>query len=383
MKTVDKHLFSNFLKPFFVCIVSFIGILFFVDSAEKLRPFISYSYSGAADSFSVITSYIFGRITVYFVDFLPFVIALSGAITHVNLNKTGQLMALYSFGLNHHRIFRFPLLLSFGIGVFVLFLNISFLPNTIREVENTSRLIRGLPNKNKAFIIEEKISSLDQNLELDKNNLNKEIVFPIILNPPVFQIINYSEMKDVNLFKKIIITRLDVSRKIRQRFLLINCAIENGFAKGESGIMQDYNPNGDLFKETTITKEMPVYLKVQISGGDLVEMISLYNSPKENSLFSLMENYQLKVARAEVYRRLFLPIECVLLLLLSLAFSSLLNLKSIYMCFTVMILVALTNVLTSFIPMLFFANTVTVLPAFIAPVLLYLTSKIIFRKARI
>ena len=382
MKTVDKYLFSNFIKPFLVCIVSFIGLLLFVDSAEKLRPFVSYSKSAGEGSWSLILSYLFGSITVYFVNFLPFVIALSGAIAHVNLNKTGQLMALYSFGLNHHRVFRFPLLLSFGLGLMVMLMNISYLPNTIREVENSSRMIRGLSNKNKAFIHEEKITFQDQNLELGKNKLNG-FTFPVALNPPVFQIVNFSEMVDLNHFKKIIVTRLDANRKIRQRFLLYNCVAQDGYIHGEEGITQDYNPNGDLFEEKGLSKEKSVLIRTNIYGDSLIELISLYELPKQSSLKTLLENYQLKVARDEFFRRLLLPLECVLMLLLSMALSCLFNLKNLYMCFTVMILVALIDLVTNSIPLLFFANFTSAIPIFSVPIFLFLIAKAIFKKARI
>lgn len=381
MKTVDKYLTSNFLKPFFVCIISFVCLLLFVDSAEKLRPFVSYSKSGNDNSWQVIFSYLFGSVTVYSVSFLPFVIALSGAIAHVNLNKTGQLMALYSFGLNHHRIFRFPLLIAFVMGALVLSMNFNFLPQTIREVENTSRLIRGLPNKNKAFILEENLTTVDQSLEQKRNPQN--FTYSINLNPPVYQVINYGEMIDLYHFKKIIITRLDANYQIRQRFLLNLCEVEASFIKGQSGIMHDYFANGDLFKETVITGQNPVFVKINVFGEKLLDIIALHANPKQSSLKNLLENYHLKVARDEIFKRFLMPFHCVMLLLLALALSSYFNLKNIYMCFTVMILVALIEMVVSSIPVIFFGNATTVIPIFLTPILLYLISKIIFRLARI
>lgn len=381
MKTVDKYLTSNFLKPFFVCIISFVCLLLFVDSAEKLRPFVSYSKTGNEDSWQVIFSYLFGSVTVYAVNFLPFVIALSGAVTHVNLNKTGQLMALYSFGLNHHRIFRFPLLISFVMGAIVLLMNFNFLPKTIREVENTSRLIRGLPNKNKAFILEENLTTFDQSLEQKRNS--KDYNFSINLNPPVYQVINYGEMIDLVHFKKIIVTRLDANHQIRQRFLLNLCEVEDSFIQGQSGIMQDYYANGDLYKETIITDQKPVFVKINIYGEKLLDVIALHANPKQSSLKNLLEHYHLKVARDEICKRLLMPIHCVMLLLLALALSCYFNLKNIYMCFTVMILVALIEMIISSIPVLFFGSVTTVIPIFLTPVLLFLTAKLIFKIARI
>ena len=382
MKTVDKYLLSNFIKPLFVCVVVFIGLLLFVDSAEKLRPFISYSKSAGEGSWKVILYYIFGSMMVYLSAFLPFVIALSGSVAHVNLNKTGQLRALYSFGLNHHRIFRFPLLLAFGLGLLLFCLNISFLPNMIREVESSSRLMRGLPNKNKAFILEENLTLQDQLIE-KKINIIKPLLYPESLNPPIYQIINYGEMVDLTHFKKILITRLDVNRKIRQRFILFNCSIENGFIVGQNGTMQDYYWNGDLYKEENLILKNNWEVKVKNYGVGLVEMIALYDAPNQASFVTLMENYNQKIARDELVKRLILPVKCVLLLLVALALSCLFDLKAIYMCFAVMIFVALIDLFSEALPKLFFANSITVLPALIAPISLYIIAKIVFKKASV
>lgn len=358
------------------------GLVFFIDTTEKFRSFVSYSKSVEEGSWPVLISYLFSSLIVYFVNFLPFVIALTGAITFVLLNKTGQLMALYSFGLNHHRVFRFPFLLTFGVGLIVMFLNLSYLPNTIRNIENYTQVIKGQTNKTKSFILEEKFTFQNQSLETNKNN-HTDLLFPLSLNPPVYQIISYSEIIDRNNFKKIVITRLDEKRKVRQRLLLFNCVVKDGFSKGEDGLIQDYFPNGDLFKETNITKENPRYIKLNIYGKELVELMSLFEAPEQTSFAVLLKNFQIKVARDEIYRRLLLPFKCILLLLLSLAFSCWFNLKNIYMCFVVLILVALVDMFADAIPALFFASSVSAIPLFITPLFLYLVSKMIFKKTAV
>jgi lipopolysaccharide export LptBFGC system permease protein LptF len=376
MKKIDRYLFANYLKPFFICAISFIGLFLFIDSSEKLRAFASYSKTIETGETSLISTYILGSIIVYFVNFMPYLIVIAVSIEFVMLNKTGQLMAMHSFGLPQHRIFRWPILFSICLGTLILISNFHFLPKLVDDVENISRTIRGLPNKNKAFIYDEPISMEDQISEQTKN-IAHGVNFNKTLNPPVKQIVSFSEMIDGNAFKKILVTRLDADNQIRQRILLSNCIFNSGFISGASGIKQDYFSNGDLYREENLTQENAYFVKLHKTKDELNDFMSIYNSPNQTSMMTLFQNYHLKNARNEIVERLLTPIKFLLFILLALAISKYLDLKKIYMGFVVLIIVALLDVFSRAIPIVFLSNFSSILAIFISPILLFIIWKVI------
>lgn len=379
MKKIDRYLFANYLKLFFICGISFIGLFLFIDFSEKLRAFASYSKSVEGSNSSLISTYILGSIIVYFVNFLPYLIVIAASIEFVLLNKTGQLMAMHSFGLAQLRIFRWPILFSVFLGILVLIINFEFLPKLAEKVENTSRTIRGLPNKNKAFIYEETISLQDQMAEQTQNT-KIGVNFNESLKPPAYQIISFSEMISKNTFKKILITRLDSENQIRQRFLLSNCIYNDGYLSGVTCLKQDYFSNGDLFGEVSYSQANPYYVKLNKTQKELNELMSIFSAPNQTSMTTLFQNYHLKIARNEIFDRFILPLKFLLFILLALAISKILDLKKIYMGFVVLIIVAILDVFSKSIPVLFFSNVSSILPIFISPIFLYFIWKIICKR---
>lgn len=371
MKKIDRYLFANFIKPFVICGISFIGLFLFIDFSEKFRAFASYSKTLQAGGSSLISTYILGSIVVYFVNFLPYLMVIAIAVEFVILNKTGQLMAMHSFGLPQNRIFRWPIFFSFFIGLFVLAIDFQILPKLTEKVEDTSRIIRGLPNKNKAFIFEEAISVQNQLAEQTKN-AKHGVNFKESLNPPVFQIVSFGEMLSKNEFKKILLTRLDMENQIRQRFLLLNCVFQDGFLSGSACLKQDYYANGDLYKEQNFSMDNPYFVKLNLSENELTELMSIYNTPDQTTMLTLLQNYHLKVARSEIVDRLILPIKFLLFVLLALTICKILDLKKIYMAFVVLIAVTILDVISRAVPILFFANFSSILPLFISPLILIL-----------
>ncbi|PCJ58264.1 MAG: hypothetical protein COA79_13480 [Planctomycetota bacterium] len=380
MKTIDKYLTGHFFRPFIISIVVFIGLFTFIDSAEKLRSFLSFSNSHS-NGIVIIGKYMLSNALFYFISFLPIILALTAAMIHVNLNKTGQIIALYSFGLHHVRIFRYPLIWTFLIGLIVLLLNFFILPDLYVKADQYNRVIKNRELMKKGIVFQENIDLFQLKNEILKNkSIHKKEEKSLL--PIYSQVMNIRNFNNESIAEELNFTRLDNRGNVRQRGVFTSCKLVSDFWKLNDGVLIDYLPNGEKFREKKYDGKKSFFL---ISSYDLTGLNAyyyLFKNPKKVKTSSLFKFYGSLESRQELWRRFMLPLRCICILLCAIGLSVFFNIKRVYFGFAILIMVGLLDLIGSNVSYFLISPKHYILSAVFGPIFLFLVGKYTLKPVR-
>jgi lipopolysaccharide export system permease protein len=130
LKILDRYIFREFLRYFFITCLSFVALYIIVDFFEKIRMFLSND----ATAFQI-ASYFFYLVPVIISLVLPFALLLSTLLTYSSLSKFSEITAMKANGVSLYRILLPALSVATIVAVFLFFFSELVAPASIAKTE--------------------------------------------------------------------------------------------------------------------------------------------------------------------------------------------------------------------------------------------------------
>ncbi len=129
VKILDRYVFIEVVKYFFLSLLTFLVLFIVIDSVSNVDIF---SKLGLKEGFT----YVFARVPLYTSRILPIAMLISAMVTLSVFSSTSELVAVKSLGISVYR-FSIPILvLSVLVSLFSLFLQEFAIPKSVKLAES-------------------------------------------------------------------------------------------------------------------------------------------------------------------------------------------------------------------------------------------------------
>ncbi len=332
LKTTDRYVIAQFLKPLVVVLLTFMGLFLFVDTAEKVRPIMRY-LKASDNNWVEVVQYLLGNLFGYLMILIPLVLSLSISICFILLNQTGQMRAFASFTLPYKRVFLGPFMICGIVGGLSFLLTFQVLPDVKRNTDLLYKKIRNVSGIFKDIVVQENLSLSNLSSEYLKDSRPADIKksYSEKGRPAVLQIIEVRNLSSLTgEIEDLYILRFDENNRIVRRIQMKNSNFVDGFIVGENG-KDDLYDDGHFIKSQVI--ETPTYFATNFTLYSILNEYFLSEDVTQVSIPILFEKRTSQVAKKEIVDRAMYPFLVLLFSLLALAISSLFNFTKLYLSF--------------------------------------------------
>lgn len=297
MKLIKKYILSEFLQPFFWCLILFIFLYCIIDLFEHLDEIVK-----AKVPLFVMSDYYFSLIPFIFTKICPVVILLATIYTLSNLNRNNEIMAIKAMGINLSSIIW--LFLIFGIFMSA----VSFLINELVLPESYLHAINLKDDYFKQTINKEK-DKIIKNLTLYGTHNRIFIIGSYDVNRQFMNNITISEHNELNqLIKKIVSKR---AQWVDGHWIFFEC------------IISEYK-NGELINKPTYFVEKSIELSEKpkdIKRADLQPNLMGYWQLRK--YIRQLENYGFRAQkeRVDFYSKISFPLANFIIIFFAVPFT--------------------------------------------------------------
>lgn len=130
MTILDRYISREFIRIFFLVIVSFLSLYLIIDFFERIRMFLSNNAS-----FYQIASYFFFKIPAIVSQTMPATVLLSSLLTFGMLSKHSEIVAMKSNGVSLYRTSLPVIVISVMVCIFTFLLNEFITPYANQKAE--------------------------------------------------------------------------------------------------------------------------------------------------------------------------------------------------------------------------------------------------------
>jgi lipopolysaccharide export system permease protein len=131
LRLLDKYIIKEYLRFFFITLVSLIALFLIVDFFEKIRMFLSNHAS-----IGQMASYFLFSVPMIVSLMLPAAVLLATLMTYSSLSKSSEIIAMKANGVSLYRISAPVLIFAAIVAVFLFYFSEIITPSSIQKAEH-------------------------------------------------------------------------------------------------------------------------------------------------------------------------------------------------------------------------------------------------------